>query len=282
MPFKDILLRLENYPDAMPLEAVDRAVRLAARLGDSVCGLTLRVHFPLKPNRMADLLIGLGDMARQEEQRCLNQAQAILERFRDQGRKAGLKPSELMVHCEYYNAAERIAVAARTRDLCLVPYVGDLDAQRGVAEAVIFGAGRPVVVFRADDQREIPERLDRILVAWDGGRAAARAVADALPILAAAQDVQIVIVTNEKPGAGAGSGDDLKRHLDRHGVAAQMVEIDAEGSPIGAVLRRRLAQDPRDLMVMGAFGHSRTREFILGGATQSLLSDPPAPIFFSH
>lgn len=282
MPFKDILLRLESYPDPISLEALDRSVRLAGLLGETICGLTLCVHFSLRRNRMADLLIGLSDLAQQEEQRSLDQAQTLLERFRAQARQAGLNISELMIRCEHYEAADRIAAATRSRDLCVIPYSGDRASQRGEAETVIFGAGRPVVVFDADDAKGLPERLARILIPWDGGRAAARAVADALPILVGAQDVQILTVTNEKPGTVPGAGAELKRHLDRHGVAASVAEIDAEGSPIGEVLRRRLAEDPRDLVVMGAFGHSRLREFILGGATDSLLNHPPAPIFFSH
>jgi len=81
---------------------------------------------------------------------------------------------------------------------------------------------------------------------------------------------------------GVGAGADLQRHLAAHAVSASLLEIDAEGAAIGAVLRRHLAEDPRDLVVMGAFGHSRVREFVLGGATQSLLDQPPVPVFFAH
>lgn len=282
MAFKDILLSLVTYPDAMSSEALDRSVRLCKLLGESACAFTTHVSFPVKDNRLANMLIGLDDLAREEEQRSLDQAAGLLDRFRASAAEAALTPSQLVVRCELYNVADKVAQAARTRDVCVVPFTARTDAQRGVAEAAIFGSGRPVVVCDAGEEGGVPLRLDRILIAWDGGRAAARAVADALPVLAGAQDVQILTLVNEKPTATTGLGADLQRHLASHGVTASVLEVDAEGAAVGALLERRLAEDPRDLLVMGAFGHSRVREFVLGGATQSMLDRPPVPIFFAH
>ena len=282
MAFKDILLPLVNYPDAMSPNALDRSVRLCKLLGERVCALTHHVDFPVKDNRLANMLIGLGDLARDEERRSLDQAAGLLERFRASAAEAAVTPAQLMVRCGLYDIADEVAQAARTRDVCVVPFTARTDAQRSVAEAAIFGSGRPVVVCDVGEEGGAPVRLDRILIAWDGGRAAARAVADAMPILTAARDVQILTIVNEKPSATNGLGADLQRHLASHGVTASVLEVDAEGAAIGAVLERRLSADPRDLVVMGAFGHSRVREFILGGATQSLLDQPPVPVLFAH
>jgi len=282
MAFKDILLPLVNYPDPMSTDALDRSVRLCKLLGRSACAFTTHVSFPVKDNRLANMLIGLGDLAREEEQRSLDQAAGLLDRFRASAAEAAVTPSQLMVRSELYNIADEVARAARTRDVCVVPFTARTDAQRSVAEAAIFGSGRPVVVCDVSEAGGVPLRLDRILIAWDGGRAAARAVADAMPVLAAALDVQILTIVNEKPTATTGLGADVQRHLASHGVTASVLEIDAEGAAIGALLERRLAADPRDLVVMGAFGHSRVREFVLGGATKSLLDQPPVPILFAH
>jgi nucleotide-binding universal stress UspA family protein len=281
-PFADLLLPLVSYPDVMSSQALHRSVRLCASLGANVCAGTNHVHFPVKSNRLANMLIGLSDLARDEERRSLDQALGLLGQFHDMAGEAGIVSSQVMLRSELYNVADEFAQAARTRDLCVVPFTDRMDAQRGIAEAAIFGSGRPVLVFEASQERDDPGRLARVLVAWDGGRAAARAVADAMPLLAAAHDVQILTVVNEKPSAGAGAGADLQRHLAAHGVRAGVAELDAQGAAIGEVLRRHLAQDARDLLVMGAFGHSRVREFVLGGATQSLLDRPPVPIFFAH
>lgn len=278
MAFKDILLPFASYPDKVDTPTLEQTVRLCALLGDAACAVTNHVRIPLKSNVLADVLIGLTDMARQEEQRSLDQARDVLSQFQKLAAEAQLAATEVMLRSELYDVTDRIAAAARTRDLCIVSVKHGDAAARALAEAVIFGSGRPVVVF----QSVTPAKLDRVAIAWDGGRPAARAVADALPILKAASAVEILTVLNEKPSANKGQGEELRRHLGRHGVAAEIREIDAEDHHIGVVLTRRLQENPVDLLVMGAFGHARIREFILGGATQSLLGDAPAPVFFSH
>src|SRR4029079_17019733 len=106
--------------------------------------------------------------------------------------------------------------------------------------------------------------------------------ADALPILAGAAEVRVLTILNEKASATAGVADDLVHHLARHRIPAQVDAVDADGDPIGAVLERYLAETRPDLLVMGAFGHSRTREFILGGATRGVLHAPKVSVLLSH
>jgi nucleotide-binding universal stress UspA family protein len=282
MPFKDVAVALATYPDPTPSAAVERIVQLCRALGGSACGLAVELTYPLKSNRLANMLIGLDDIAEAEERRSRVQAHAVLAEFRQRAAELGLTASEQILHAEPYSAAEHIASAVRTRDLCVVPYSAEAAAQRGVAEAVIFSSGRPVVLVGENDTSPVPERLERIAIAWDGGAAAARAVAEALPLLTAASEVQVLTVLNEKPSAGPGAASALLEHLGRHGVRARPVEVDAAGSSIGKALRGWLAKDAGQLLVMGAFGHSRAREFILGGATQDILHDPPVPVFLSH
>jgi len=125
-------------------------------------------------------------------------------------------------------------------------------------------------------------RVHTIVVAWDFTRAAARAVADAMPILERANKVRIVTVTNEKLFDSKRSSEELAKNLSRHDVDVIVYRVDAAGRSIGNVLKREVADCSADLLVMGAYGHSRFSEFILGGATKSLLSKPPLPILFSH
>jgi len=119
-------------------------------------------------------------------------------------------------------------------------------------------------------------------VAWDFGRVAARAIADAIPILERAREVRIVTVTNEKIIDSKHSAEQLAKNLSRHGIDVTLDKVDAAGRSIGQVLQTLVASCAADLLVMGAFGHSRFREFVLGGATKSLLSKPPIPVLFSH
>jgi nucleotide-binding universal stress UspA family protein len=121
-----------------------------------------------------------------------------------------------------------------------------------------------------------------VIVAWDFSRPATRAVADAMPILEAAKRVCVLTVSNEKAIDTRRSGPELAKHLSRHGVEVVLDEIDAKGRGIGEVFEAHVSYRSADLLIMGAYGHSRIREFVLGGATRSMLARPPVPIFLSH
>ena len=106
--------------------------------------------------------------------------------------------------------------------------------------------------------------------------------ADALPLLEKAKRVFVLTVTNEKAMDSKRSGAELAKHLARHGVNVTLDIVDSGGRSIGESIESHVASRNGDLVVMGAYGHSRLREFILGGATRSMLARPPVPIFFSH
>ena len=103
-----------------------------------------------------------------------------------------------------------------------------------------------------------------------------------MSILQRAKKVRVVTVKNEKRIETRRSGPELARHLAAHGVEVILDEEDAAGRSIGNVLEAYAAAYSLDILVMGAYGHSRMRDFILGGATRSMLADPPLPIFLSH
>jgi nucleotide-binding universal stress UspA family protein len=146
---------------------------------------------------------------------------------------------------------------------------------------VIFGSGRPTLVL-PESPRPRPFELGTVAIAWDFSRAAARAVSDALPMLEKAKTVRIVTVTHEKKLDTKHSAEELAKNLARHGIGVVLDKIDAGGKRIGEVLEAYTVSHRVDVLVMGAYGHARWREFILGGATKSLLSKPPLPILFSH
>src|SRR5690606_35811509 len=133
---------------------------------------------------------------------------------------------------------------------------------------VVFGSGRPTLVFRPAGAPLPEQGLGTVVLAWDGSRSAARVMADALPLLAKAREVRVLTVVNEKPEARSGLGADVVRHLQAHGVTALAEEVDAARQSIGKVLEVYASQHGADLLVMGAYGRSRVREFILGGATE--------------
>jgi nucleotide-binding universal stress UspA family protein len=170
---------------------------------------------------------------------------------------------------------------ARLSDVCVLsaPEPG-VSLQRDLVIDLLFGAGVPLIVAPA--QAKAAERPRKIVVAWDGGRVAARAVRDALPLLAAAETVEIVSIHGEKQIESEASAADLAEHLRRHcgAVSAHVLPLEVDG--VAATLRGRMRHGGADLLVMGAYGHSRLREFVLGGATRDALARVEFPILMSH
>jgi nucleotide-binding universal stress UspA family protein len=146
-------------------------------------------------------------------------------------------------------------------------------------ESAIFRSGRPVLIVPCRHQG--PAKLDKILVAWDGGLAAARAVGDAMPLLTRAGKVEVVTIASRRVDENALPGFDITQHLARHGVQAELKRLPDADEPAQTLLA--YAKDAAaDLIVMGGYGHSRLREFILGGATRSMLASMTLPVLMSH
>jgi nucleotide-binding universal stress UspA family protein len=281
MAYSDMLLHIDSYPNPTTPEAIDDAVAIASSLGGGLSALAVEIVIPLHSNRIADRLVGLSAIAREEEDKSRLACGEGLAHFTAKATEAGIFRETALGRTHLYDVGDYVAARARTRDLTLLPLIGGLDGQREVAQSVIFASGRPALFFRAGAAAALAEP-GLVVLAWDGGPAAARAMADAMPILERARQVRVLTVLNDKPSAVKGHGVDVLRHLQVHGVDAVVDEVDADGKGIGAVLEAYVSDHRPALLVMGAYGHSRFREFLLGGATEHVLADPPCPVFFSH
>lgn len=280
MGLNDILLHIDTYPDPTPPEAIEDAVRFASLVGGRISALAVGVRFPVPSNRIADYLIGLGNMAAAEQAKSQAGGRASLTAFGAHAQAAGVFGQAMLETADYFAVADHVAKHARTRDLCMTPLGEPMDGQSEVVIRAVFDSGRPVLVYRAGG---LPKaKLGPVVVAWDGSRNAARALSDALPILARAEKVRVLTVVNEKPAAVAGQAAEAVRHLRAHDIEAVIDEVDGVGTPIGPSLDAYLARTPCDLLVMGAYGHSRARELILGGATEHMLHDPKVPLLLAH
>lgn len=184
-------------------------------------------------------------------------------------------------------ASEESAVHARYVDLAVVGQV-DPKLKRAVMppllpEDVALSTGRPILVTPFSPG---PTRTgNRILVAWNARREATRAVNDALPLLSRAESVTVLVVNPEKwtiAPHGEEPGADIALHLARHGVTVQIEVILSEGASVAEVLRAKAREIGADLIVMGAYGHTRARELILGGVTRDILQEMTVPVFMSH
>ncbi len=145
-----------------------------------------------------------------------------------------------------------------------------------------MGAGRPVLILPGSGEARLA--LDEIVIGWDGGREAARAVFDALPLLKAAKKVRVIHVGSQKDTGAKGimPGASLTEALGRHGVTAEMQAFSTEGHDTGQTLLRCADDCSAGLIVMGAYGHSRLAEFIFGGATRFVLGRLNRPVLMSH
>lgn len=282
MAFRDLLLPALTYPDATRDRALRSGVALARRLGGDLTLLTVQTDIPDLRNPLANALIRLDQLTEIEEARSAAAAQLEASCARIAAEAAGEPIEVKAIQARLYEEADCITRAARTRDLCLLPLGASVLAARALAEAVLFGSGRPVIVYPEDREIAPTPAFDIVAIAWDGSARAARAVADALPVLKRAREVRVFVGVDEKPQARAGLAEDLSRHLTKHGVPVGRDERLARARPIGQVLSEYVAAEQVELLVMGGFGHARLREFILGGATEAMLEAPPCPVLMSH
>lgn len=151
---------------------------------------------------------------------------------------------------------------------------------RSAIEDALFDSGRPVLLVPARGAWSKPPR--RIAIAWDGSARAARAVKDALPLLSSAELVVAMTVTDEKDLSGMPTGAELAIYLAHHGIECKILTMAGERLDVGARMRLFAAEDDIDLIVVGAFVHSRFRQALLGGVTRSLLDDCQVPLFLAH
>lgn len=180
----------------------------------------------------------------------------------------------------YSDLMADVARQSRVHDLTIVDAAaGALDVARGLSEAVLFEGGRPVLLVPTDVETF---RCRKILVAWDGSAMVSRAVASALPLLRAAEEVEVASIFGEKDLSRAVPGADLAAHLAHHDVKVSLKDLKAGGRSVADVLRDQASMIGADLLVMGAFKHSRLRQWVLGGVTHSMLDESPTPILLSH
>jgi nucleotide-binding universal stress UspA family protein len=282
MAIKDILLALTTYPDPTPAASVTDAVAIASAFDARLAAVACTVKIKLPGTPFGTMLIDLPAMAAGEAKKSATNASQLLSVFNEEARKQGIAAEAISETCFATEVPDVLVAHARMRDLTILPVPPGDGFDQWYAESIIFGSGRPTLVIPQEWKRRKPFRPDTAVVAWDFGKSATRAVADAMPALQKASRVYVVTVTREKEIDTRRSAVELARHLAHHGVEATVDSVDAAGRDVGTAIEAYCASRDADFLVMGAYGHSRLREFILGGATNSILSRPTLPVLMSH
>jgi nucleotide-binding universal stress UspA family protein len=201
--------------------------------------------------------------------------------FDENARRAGVSADSIVIAATASGAAEKFAEFARDYDLSIVAQAQpDYDIAETLAiEGALFSSGRPVLVVPYIQSSGL--KLDRVMVCWDGSRNAARAIGDAMPFLLRAGTVEVVTIEGrERRNELAGAK--IAAHLARHGLKVELKPIVAPDLDVANAILSYAADASTNFIVMGGYGHTRLREFVLGGATSGLLDAMTVPTLMAH
>lgn len=196
-------------------------------------------------------------------------------------RAAGVTADMELIHDDYSAVSRRFLRLARVADVAVMqPSDETLSLTQGLAEDILFGAGRPLIMVPPG--HAAGAAFKKILVAWDGSAKAARAIGDALPLLARASEVEVVSISGDPDATKSIDGAEIAPHLARHCHSVRVTALPAGEGDIFAVLRDHANFVRADLLVMGAYAHTKFRQLILGGVTSQMIHSPPVPTLMSY
>lgn len=275
MTYKDILVYADS--DKAGATRLDLATGLAAAHKSHL--VALHASTPPYIPAMAGGAIPVELITAQEDYQ-RQQAEAAQEAVARARQRSGVDIEWRLAKGELADAA---LLHSRYADLVVIGQatVGDDDPLDSdiLPEAIVFGAGRPALIVPR--YGKFPTCGERVLIAWKRTRESTRAVHDALPFLTRAKSVTVMEINPEK-GDTHIAGADIALHLARHGVKAEVSSTVASEIDVGNAILSRAADVSADLLVMGAYGHSRLREFVFGGVTREVLRHMTVPVLMSH
>jgi nucleotide-binding universal stress UspA family protein len=274
---KDLVVNLGG--GGTPDVTADYAIAMAKTYGAHVVGVAF-VYEPVIPG---SLLGGIPtDLIEVQRDENAKAARAAVANFEAAAKSRDVSAETRLLDASIAGASDLFGRIARRFDIAVV---GQAPREQGVSEELLiegalFGSGRPVIVV--PQTQKAPIKLDKVMICWDGSRPAARAIGDAIPLLERAKTIEILVVTGERDKSGEITGTNMKRHLARHGINVEIKRIAVGNADVQTAILAHAADIAADFIVMGGYGHSRLREFILGGVTRSILKSMPVPVLMSH
>jgi nucleotide-binding universal stress UspA family protein len=274
MSIKNILLALAPRPNGDP--GRDFAIAMAKALKAHV---SARVY-GLEPNIGVDTFGGVpSELLQAYRADVRKDAQQAIARFEQAAAKAKVEATDQMITAPLAAASSIFARLGRTFDISVltqseegISHMGDI-----FTEAALFHSGRPVIIVPKKSRAHFATQ--HVLIAWDGGVNAARAVAAAMPLLARAKKIEILTIgeASKDPEAHVG---DLQRNLERHGL--HVTRKRRRSDDAAKTILKEAEKTSASLVVMGAYGHSRLLEFVFGGATRFMLAHATMPVLMMH
>ncbi len=274
----DFLVPIATYPDATPEEGLTRAIEMVASVTGQISVIVQEADIPPIDSPFAETLIDLPALAAGAEQRSREAGKRLQQVTRSVAERLSLPLISETARC-HPGFFEDVAMrASRQHDAALLVMDPGCPGHASLAQAVLFGSGGPLLVCPPSGGGG---HLRSVAIAWDGSRAAARALRDAVPLLRLASEAILLTSTEDKPIDDA-SVAGVKALLDYHSIPASVIDVPLGDRLIGEVLQEAALEHKAGLLVTGAYGHNRLLEFLLGGATRSILHRPIMPVFMSH
>ncbi|QOG23338.1 universal stress protein [Bradyrhizobium sp. SEMIA] len=275
---KDIVVNLEH--DVSRDRARQFAITVAEAFDAHIAGVAFAYAPDFPGYVMLEIPPNIVAMMVEESKKA---AEAAIRRFDEAARSRLLSAEHRLVRTVGAEAPTLFAAIARRFDLSIfLQSSPDGVASDDMIESALFESGRPVIVVPYIDKNGL--KLDRVVCCWDGSRAAARAINDALPLLARANQSDLLIIENDKTKNEDTEirGVEMASHLARHDVKVEIEIIPAPDVDVADAILSHVADASGTLIVMGGYGHAKLREIILGGVTRAILKSMTVPVFMSH
>jgi nucleotide-binding universal stress UspA family protein len=263
---------LATYPETVDDATIQAALGFAGAIDCTTEVRAFAVDLPRVSSGLGDYIINIPGVIQAAEQRSRDECDRLqglvlgASRFATRTLPLGVVPQAAATEARYF-------------DLVLLPWVPGDSQNRDLIQEIVFESGRPAILLPSTASAA---RLEHIAIAWDGSRVAARALGDALPLLAVGGQVTVVTVENEKPLLGRDIGHTLASWLEHRGYSATATAVALGGREVADALQEAAISCGAGLLAMGGFGHSRIRDFVLGGATRGVLARAKLPVLLSH
>lgn len=275
MSYKSMTVCLDN--SAGSSRRLDFALALAARHGAQLLGL----HLTYAPVIVYDPYAEMGQLLVEWEESIKKKQDYAKEQFYAAAQKAGINYNWAAYRSSDLN---RVIAHARASDLTIIgqrdPKDGEANLGNSFHEILILKLGRPVLIL--PNTSKLPENFAHVIVAWDGGREAARAMADAMPFLKQARLVRVLTIKERIEHNKDLPDIDIASYLAKHDIRVEIERVEKNDIAPADWLLSRVTELGADLLVMGAYGHNRLTELLLGGVTRSVMRQMTIPVLMSH